>query len=47
VEGIDNRHDYFDERKKALDEWARLLSALKDGRDDYNVVPFKKGKPVA
>ena len=47
VEGIYNRHDYFDERKKALDEWARLLSALEDGRDDYNVVPFKKGKPVA
>ena len=47
VEGIHNRHDYFDERKKALDEWARLLSALEDGRDDYNVVPFKKGKPVA
>ncbi|RKT63071.1 integrase [Azonexus fungiphilus] len=42
VEGIYNRHDYFDERKKALEMWARLLSALEDGRADYNVVPLKK-----
>jgi integrase len=42
VEGIYNRHDYFDERKKALNEWARLLAALEDGRPDYNVVPLKK-----
>ncbi len=44
VEGIYNRHDYFDERKKALNEWARLLAALEEGRPDYNVVPLKKGK---
>ena len=43
VEGIYNRHDYFDERKKALDEWARLLKALEEGRPDYNVIPIKKG----
>ena len=47
VEGIYNRHDYFDERKKALNEWARLLAALEEGRPDYNVVPLKKGKTVA
>lgn len=41
VEGIYNRHDYFDERKKALNEWARLLAALEDGRPDYNVIPLK------
>lgn len=46
VEGIYNQHDYFDERKKAIDEWARLLKALEEGRDDYNVVPFKKGGVV-
>lgn len=45
VEGIYNRHDYFDERKAALNEWAKLLSALEEGRLDYNVVVFKK--PVA
>ncbi|MDR3221883.1 MAG: tyrosine-type recombinase/integrase [Candidatus Accumulibacter sp.] len=44
VEGIYNRHDYFDERKKALNEWARLLAALEEGRPDYNVVPLKKIK---
>ena len=47
IEGIYNRHDYYDERKKALDEWGRLLSALEKGSDDYNVVPFRKGKPTA
>lgn len=40
VEGIYNQHDYFDERKKALNEWARLLAALEEGRPDYNVVPL-------
>ena len=46
VEGIYNRHDYYDERKVALDEWARLLKALEDGRPDYNVIPLKKSKAV-
>jgi len=46
VEGIYNRHDYYDERKKALDEWARLLKALEDGRADYNVIPLRKGKLI-
>ena len=44
VEGIYNRHDYFDERKAALNEWARLITALEDGRPDYNIVPLKKIK---
>jgi integrase len=47
VEGIYNRHDYFDERKKALEMWARLLSALEDGRADDNVLPLKKGIAAA
>jgi integrase len=46
VEGIYNRHDYFDERTKALDEWARLLMALEEGPADYNVVPLRKSKTV-
>lgn len=46
VEGIYNRHDYFDERRAALNEWAQLLKALEDGRPDYNVVPMK-GRQLA
>ena len=42
VEGIYNRHDYFDERKKALDAWAYLMKSLESGRTDYNVLPLKK-----
>lgn len=38
VEGIYNRHDYFDDRKAALNAWAGLLKALEEGRPDYNVV---------
>jgi integrase len=46
VEGVYNQHDYFDERKKALNEWAQLLAALEEGRPDYNVVPLKKKKII-
>lgn len=42
VEGIYNRHDYFDERRAALSEWAKLLKALEDGKPGYNVFPLKK-----
>ncbi len=41
VEGIYNRHQYFDERKAALAQWAALLVALESG-EDYNVTPIKK-----
>jgi integrase len=44
VAGVYDRHGYFDERKKALAEWARLLAALEEGREDYNVVPLMKSK---
>ena len=44
VEGTYNRHDYLDERKQALNEWARLLAALEQGRDDYNVLQLKERK---
>lgn len=40
VEGIYNRHQYFDERKAALSQWAGLLVALEKGKD-YNVTPIK------
>lgn len=41
VEGIYNRHQYFDERKAALAQWAALLVALELG-EEYNVTPIKK-----
>jgi integrase len=43
VEGIYNRHQYFEERKDALNKWAGLLEALIEGRD-YNVTPIAKAK---
>ncbi|MDE9518751.1 tyrosine-type recombinase/integrase [Xenorhabdus bovienii] len=43
VEGIYNRHDYFDERKAALAQWCDLLVALEKG-EDYNVTPIKQIK---
>lgn len=42
VEGIYNRHDYFDERKAALNAWAGLLAQLEAGKPDYNVVQLKR-----
>lgn len=41
VEGIYNRHQYFDERKAALIQWANLLVALETGAG-YNVTPIRK-----
>ncbi|WP_447884147.1 tyrosine-type recombinase/integrase [Serratia fonticola] len=43
VEGIYNRHQYFDERKAALAQWAALLVALERG-EEYNVTPIGKIK---
>ncbi|EEM2408791.1 tyrosine-type recombinase/integrase [Salmonella enterica] len=43
VEGIYNRHEYFDERRAALEKWAALLVALEKG-ELYNVTPFKRPK---
>ncbi len=41
VEGIYNRYQYFDERKRALDLWANMLVSLERGKD-YNVTPLRK-----
>jgi integrase len=41
VEGIYNRHDYLDERRKALDIWAGFLEACEAGRD-WNVTPLRR-----
>lgn len=41
VEGIYNRHQYFDERRHALALWADMLTALEQGAE-YNVTPIKR-----
>ncbi|EOI6391681.1 tyrosine-type recombinase/integrase [Yersinia enterocolitica] len=46
VEGIYNRHQYFDERKAALAQWAALLVALERG-EDYNVTPINRTHKTA
>ncbi|SMF39917.1 tyrosine-type recombinase/integrase [Pseudogulbenkiania subflava] len=43
VEGIYNRHDYFNERCDALNKWAAMLGALDKG-EAYNVTPITKAK---
>lgn len=43
VEGIYNRHDYFEERKAALQKLANFLEACEKGKD-WNVTPFRKVK---
>lgn len=43
VVGIYNRHDYFEERKAALQAWADLLTELEAG-DSGKVVPIKRKK---
>lgn len=41
VEGIYNRHQYFDERRAALEIWADMLVSLEEGKD-YNIIPITK-----
>lgn len=41
VEGIYNRHDYFEERKVALQKLANFLEACEKGKD-WNVTPLRK-----
>ena len=43
VEGIYNRHDYFEERKAALNTWASFLTQIERGETD-KVVPIRRGK---
>ena len=44
VEGVYNRHDYFEERKAALQAWADLLTELESG-DAGKVVPIQRKSP--
>ena len=41
IEGTYNRHDYFEERKKALELWARCLESCETGADS-NVIPLRQ-----
>jgi hypothetical protein len=41
IEGIYNRHDYFEERKAALQKLANYLEACEAGKD-WNVTPIRK-----
>ena len=43
IEGVYNHYDYFNERKRALEKWARLLSATTRG-EAFNVVALKQRK---
>jgi integrase len=41
VEGVYNRHDYFEERKAALQKLANFLESCEAGKD-WNVTPIRK-----
>lgn len=42
IAAIYSRHDYAEEKRAALDAWARALLAIVDGRPVTNVVPLAK-----
>lgn len=46
VEGIYNRHDYFAERKVALEGWGQLLKQLEQG-ESAKVIPIVASRRVA
>ncbi|MFM0173201.1 tyrosine-type recombinase/integrase [Paraburkholderia sediminicola] len=41
VEGIYDQHTYYDERRRALELWARFIATCQAG-EKWNVVPFKQ-----
>jgi integrase len=41
IEGVYNHHDYLDERRKALELWAKLLIVCEQGKD-WNVTTIRK-----
>jgi integrase len=43
IEGVYNRHDYFEERKAALNTWATFLVQLEQSGAD-NVVPLRRAR---
>ncbi len=43
---IYDRHDYFEQKRDALMQWAEYLQKILDNRDS-NVVPFRKPSPAA
>ena len=46
VEGIYDRHGYFNERREALMKWAAFLDTCETGKD-WNVVPLRGKKKAA
>jgi integrase len=47
IVGVYQRHDYADEKRAALDAWARRIEAIVEGRDgDSNVTPLRRGASV-
>ncbi len=44
VQGIYDRHDYFEERKAALDQWAALLDDIEHGNNKVFVLASKRRK---
>ncbi len=42
VEGIYDRHDYFEERKVALEAWASMLQKFDRGEIDEKVIPIRR-----
>ncbi|SFP35436.1 tyrosine-type recombinase/integrase [Tranquillimonas alkanivorans] len=45
IVGIYQRHDFSDEKRQALEAWARFVSGLAEGHSD-NVVPLERGKAL-
>ena len=44
VAGVYQRHSYSAEKRKALDTWARFVTATVSGKRSGNVVPLRPGK---
>ena len=42
VEGIYDRHDYFEERMESLNAWAKMLERFERGEMDEKIVPLRR-----
>jgi integrase len=41
IRGVYDRHDFLDEKRNALDLWARTLRAIVDNKSGQNVTPIR------
>jgi hypothetical protein len=41
IVGVYQRHEFSEEKRRALDAWASFVARIVDGEDDKKIIPFR------